>query len=181
MPSVSIQCQCQELIKCQGSSLWFPSVKCQVSRVKCECPAVQGDSGGPLSVEDPVTGAWQLGGIISWGPNSCGEKLRPGVYTRVPSFTGWIRGIVRWSLVTYLLNTHLMSSLCFPLQRGAREEEPVPGGPDTLETAMLLLCHSVIFHYCQSTSTVSIYILNTQYQKLDTVIKFEWIDSGVDR
>ena len=69
---------------------------------------MQGDSGGPLSVEDPVTGAWQLGGIISWGPNSCGEKLRPGVYTRVPSFTGWIRDIVRWSLVTYLLNTHLI-------------------------------------------------------------------------
>ena len=21
-------------------------------------------------------------GIISWGPNSCGEKYRPGVYTR---------------------------------------------------------------------------------------------------
>ena len=97
---------------------------------------VQGDSGGPLSVEDPVTGAWQLGGIISWGPNSCGEKLRPGVYTRVPSYTGWIRGIVRWSLVTYLLSTHLMSSLCLPLQRGAREEEPVPRGPDTLDTAM---------------------------------------------
>ena len=100
---------------------------------------VQGDSGGPLSVEDPVTGAWQLGGIISWGPNSCGEKLRPGVYTRVTSYTGWIRGIVRWSLVTYLLSisTHLMSSLCLPLQRGAREEEPVPRGPDTLDTAML--------------------------------------------
>ena len=99
---------------------------------------VQGDSGGPLSVEDPVTGAWQLGGIISWGPNSCGEKLRPGVYTRVPSYTGWIRGIVRWSLVTYLLSTHLMSSLCLPLQRGAREEEPVPRGPDTLDTAATL-------------------------------------------
>ena len=68
---------------------------------------MQGDSGGPLSVEDPVTGAWQLGGIISWGPNSCGEKLRPGVYTRVPSFTGWIRDIVRWSLVTY----HIYSTL----------------------------------------------------------------------
>ena len=54
-------------------------------------------------MEDPVTGAWQLGGIISWGPNSCGEKLRPGVYTRVPSYTGWIRDIVRWSLVIYLL------------------------------------------------------------------------------
>ena len=79
---------------------------------------VQGDSGGPLSVEDPVTGAWQLGGIISWGPNSCGEKLRPGVYTRVPSFTGWIRGIVRWSLVIYLTQHSIiliLTSSFFPL------------------------------------------------------------------
>ena len=47
---------------------------------------MQGDSGGPLSIEnrDPVTGAgvWLLAGIISWGPNGCGEKHSPGVYTR---------------------------------------------------------------------------------------------------
>ena len=33
---------------------------------------------------------WVLGGIISWGPNSCGEKYRPGVYTRIPSYSQWI-------------------------------------------------------------------------------------------
>ena len=59
----------------------------------------QGDSGGPLSVEeqDPVTGetVWLLGGIVSWGPNSCGEKFKPGVYTRIPSFSKWIEDTVR--------------------------------------------------------------------------------------
>lgn len=33
---------------------------------------------------------WLLGGIISWGPNSCGERNKPGVYTRIPSYTQWI-------------------------------------------------------------------------------------------
>ena len=37
-----------------------------------------------------VDTVWSLGGIISWGPNSCGEKCRPGVYTRVPNFVKWI-------------------------------------------------------------------------------------------
>lgn len=54
--------------------------------------ACDGDSGGPLSVADGVgvDTVWSLGGIISWGPNSCGEKYRPGVYTRVPNFVKWI-------------------------------------------------------------------------------------------
>ena len=53
---------------------------------------LQGDSGGPLSVEERLGDetVWVLGGIISWGPNSCGEKYRPGVYTRIPSYSQWI-------------------------------------------------------------------------------------------
>ena len=38
---------------------------------------------------------WLLGGIISWGPNSCGERNRPGVYTRIPSYTQWIQDNTR--------------------------------------------------------------------------------------
>jgi len=55
--------------------------------------ACDGDSGGPLSVADGegADTVWSLGGIISWGPNSCGEKYRPGVYTRVPNFVPWIK------------------------------------------------------------------------------------------
>jgi len=55
--------------------------------------ACDGDSGGPLSVAEGegASTVWSLGGIISWGPNSCGEKYRPGVYTRVVNFVRWIK------------------------------------------------------------------------------------------
>lgn len=69
--------------------------------------ACDGDSGGPLSVAEG-SGAdtiWSLGGIISWGPNSCGEKYRPGVYTRVVNFVSWIEDNIKvhpydWSRLT---------------------------------------------------------------------------------
>ena len=137
------------------SSVKFIVSKCQVSSVSV---LVQGDSGGPLSVEDPVTGAWQLGGIISWGPNSCGEKLRPGVYTRVPSFTGWIRDIVRWSLVTYLLNTDTYV-IVFP--SSARSER---GGASTERAGHPRDCHAFIVSFCDisllSISNLHLYTRN---------------------
>ncbi|XP_069068982.1 serine protease 56 [Pleurodeles waltl] len=49
----------------------------------------QGDSGGPLTCQDPTTKQYVLHGITSWG-DGCGEKGKPGVYTRVTAFTDWI-------------------------------------------------------------------------------------------
>uniref|UniRef100_A0A674AGT7 Serine protease 56 n=1 Tax=Salmo trutta TaxID=8032 RepID=A0A674AGT7_SALTR len=49
----------------------------------------QGDSGGPLIYQDHVSGRFQLQGITSWG-DGCGEKGKPGVYTRVSAFSDWI-------------------------------------------------------------------------------------------
>ncbi|KAI1882970.1 hypothetical protein AGOR_G00240370 [Albula goreensis] len=49
----------------------------------------QGDSGGPLIHQDRISGRFHLYGITSWG-DGCGEKGKPGVYTRVMAFSDWI-------------------------------------------------------------------------------------------
>uniref|UniRef100_A0A7N8WRU4 Serine protease 56 n=1 Tax=Mastacembelus armatus TaxID=205130 RepID=A0A7N8WRU4_9TELE len=47
-------------------------------------------SGGPLIYQDRISGRFQLYGITSWG-DGCGEKGKPGVYTRVSAFSDWIK------------------------------------------------------------------------------------------
>lgn len=47
----------------------------------------QGDSGGPLVCQ--ADDLWYLVGITSWG-SGCGDKNKPGVYTKVSSVMPWI-------------------------------------------------------------------------------------------
>ncbi|KAM6356987.1 serine protease 56 [Alca torda] len=49
----------------------------------------QGDSGGPLACQDPSSHHFVLYGITSWG-DGCGERGKPGVYTRVAAFVDWL-------------------------------------------------------------------------------------------
>ncbi|NXX23074.1 PRS56 protease, partial [Podargus strigoides] len=49
----------------------------------------QGDSGGPLACQDPSSNHFVLYGITSWG-DGCGERGKPGVYTRVATFADWL-------------------------------------------------------------------------------------------
>jgi secreted trypsin-like serine protease len=53
-----------------------------------------GDSGGPLmspgiSSRDGRA-RYYLAGVVSYGPDPCGKKGWPGVYTRVARYTDWI-------------------------------------------------------------------------------------------
>lgn len=52
----------------------------------------QGDSGGPLVVDSPLAGR-VLVGVVSYGAG-CARAGRPGVYTRVSAYVGWIQSTI---------------------------------------------------------------------------------------
>ena len=76
---------------------WFEkeiwNVVCITILIGVRAGICKGDSGSPLfTVRKP----YMLVGIVSWGAE-CADAFFPGVYTRVASFSEFIRSMSQWS------------------------------------------------------------------------------------
>ena len=67
------------------TQLFFASdMLCGVGAGTPPADSCAGDSGGPLARPWPTASDdWTLMGLVSWGPDDCGQADRPGVYTRL--------------------------------------------------------------------------------------------------
>uniref|UniRef100_A0A8C6Z5K6 Peptidase S1 domain-containing protein n=1 Tax=Nothoprocta perdicaria TaxID=30464 RepID=A0A8C6Z5K6_NOTPE len=78
----------------QGAGARAPAAGLELPGADTKTSLPQGDSGGPLACQDPSSHRFVLYGITSWG-DGCGERGKPGVYTRVAAFTSWLIPPVR--------------------------------------------------------------------------------------
>uniref|UniRef100_A0A8C5ZE11 Complement factor D n=1 Tax=Marmota marmota marmota TaxID=9994 RepID=A0A8C5ZE11_MARMA len=62
-----------------------PRMMCAESNRRDSC---RGDSGGPLVCRGVVEG------VVTSGARVCGNRKKPGIYTRVASYTAWIDGVL---------------------------------------------------------------------------------------
>jgi secreted trypsin-like serine protease len=50
------------------------------------------------------TSRYYVAGVVSYGPQACGTKDWPGVYTRVSKYTDWILNQLNdWASLRYVL------------------------------------------------------------------------------
>jgi len=80
--------RCMEMYRASGQNEWIPNIFLCAGTSNGGKDSCEGDSGGPLVVKGR-TGRYELAGIISWGIG-CGDRNRPGVYTRISEFKSWI-------------------------------------------------------------------------------------------
>lgn len=84
--------QCMKMYRNSGQNEWIPNIFICAGTATGGEDSCEGDSGGPLVVQGK-DGRWQLAGIISWGIG-CGDRNRPGVYTRISEFRSWISNVI---------------------------------------------------------------------------------------
>jgi len=84
--------KCMRMYRNSGQNEWIPKIFICAGTAKGGQDSCEGDSGGPMVVKGK-DGRWQLAGIISWGIG-CGDRNRPGVYTRISEFKSWIRNVI---------------------------------------------------------------------------------------
>ncbi|XP_011881047.1 PREDICTED: transmembrane protease serine 9-like [Vollenhovia emeryi] len=92
-----------------------------------EISACSGDSGGPL-VQFDNNGPTQVG-IVSWGVYPCGVNRMPSVYTRVASYTMWIKLTIWINEYLFVGSTSISKMfpktiVCFALLAVAIAERP---------------------------------------------------------
>jgi len=84
--------KCMQMYRSSGQNEWIPNIFVCAGTTGGGQDSCEGDSGGPMVVKGK-SGRWQLAGIISWGIG-CGDRNRPGVYTRISQFRSWIRNVI---------------------------------------------------------------------------------------
>ena len=88
LPIIS-NAKCMAMYRMSGQNEWIPRIFLCAGTANGGQDSCEGDSGGPLVIKGN-NGRFQLAGIISWGIG-CGDRNRPGVYTRISEFRNWIK------------------------------------------------------------------------------------------
>lgn len=80
--------KCMTMYRRSGQNEWIPRIFVCAGTSNGGKDSCEGDSGGPMVIKGR-NGRYELAGVISWGIG-CGDRNRPGVYTRIAEFKNWI-------------------------------------------------------------------------------------------
>ncbi|XP_057694579.1 transmembrane protease serine 2-like [Corythoichthys intestinalis] len=102
---VEAQVSVMDAVECNSSSVYYGKISTDMlctKEVQTGQDVCKTDSGGPLVLE--MGNLWWLVGDNIW-PESCTDLNKPGVYSNVTFFLGWIYHQMKASMKTDLLDT----------------------------------------------------------------------------